>query len=120
MKYNGTTITYYGDGVEMDTDTGQSNDQGVNTYDRFYIGSRVTQDSSFPGLVDDVCVFQRELTDAEIVTVMNGGAGTLPDDYYPLVSPANVYDLEPPTEKKVNFLDYDLVLQKWLEEDFFE
>ncbi|MHC4643040.1 MAG: FN3 associated domain-containing protein, partial [Planctomycetota bacterium] len=73
MSYDGTTITYYGDGILMDTDPGNSNviDLSIQA-DNVHIGSRITQDSSFPGKVDDACIYSKVLSDDEISMVMDG------------------------------------------------
>ncbi|MBN2132924.1 MAG: hypothetical protein JW741_25720 [Sedimentisphaerales bacterium] len=84
MTYDGTTITYYGDGAQMDTDPGKSNviDLSIRG-DRVHIGSRVTQASSFPGKVDDCRVYDYALTDAEVAGLFmpsNPLADTWSDD----------------------------------------
>jgi len=77
MTYDGTTIRYYGDGQLMDTDVGKSNVQDLSASgDRVHIGSRVTQDSSFPGRVSDARIYSRVLTDEEIRQI--GSDVTLP------------------------------------------
>jgi regulation of enolase protein 1 (concanavalin A-like superfamily) len=75
MTYDGTTITYYGDGVYMDTDTGKSNVQDLSIRaDNVHVGSRITQASSFPGKVDDARIYDYAMSDAEIA----GLAGYVP------------------------------------------
>ncbi len=70
MSYNGTTIRYYGDGVPMDTDPAKSNVQDLSiSGDRVHVGSRITQTSSFPGMVDDAVIYSVQLTDAEIAWI---------------------------------------------------
>ncbi len=70
MTYDGTTITYYGDGVQMDTDEAKSNERDLSIRaDNVHIGSRITQDSSFPGMVDDCRVYDRVLTADEIAAI---------------------------------------------------
>jgi hypothetical protein len=70
MTYDGTTITYYGDGVQVDTDEAKSNVQDLSIRaDRVHIGSRITQGSSFPGMVDDCRVYDRVLTADEIAAL---------------------------------------------------
>ena len=69
MTYDGTTIAYYADGMLTDTEPEEvkSNIRDLSTRgDRVHIGSRVTQDSSFPGDVDDCRVYNRVLSEAEI------------------------------------------------------
>jgi len=113
MTFDGTTITYYGDGdyigqVDMDLSI-----RG----DRVNIGKRNTQASSFPGKVDDARIYNRELSTAEINTVMSG-AEIVPV-YTPLESAANLYDEEPVNSKKINFKDYALLMQEWLLEIYW-
>jgi hypothetical protein len=74
MTYDGTTIRYYGDGVLMDTDPAKSNVQVLVHADRVHVGSRITQDSSFPGKVDDACIYSVVLNEEEIGMVMAGSA----------------------------------------------
>lgn len=70
VTYDGTTIQYYGDGVAMDTDPAKSNVQDLAIRgDRVHIGKRRTQESSFPGLVDDCRVYNRVLTAEEIAEI---------------------------------------------------
>jgi hypothetical protein len=70
--------------------------------------------SFFSGKLDDVRVYNYALTPAEIMSL--AGAGAV---YVPVTSPANISDLEPVLEKKVNFKDYSLLANKWLEEELF-
>jgi hypothetical protein len=73
MSFDGTTITYYGDGVMMDTDPLKSNVVDLSLQaDNVHIGSRITQDSSFPGNVENACIYNRVLSDDEIEMVMAG------------------------------------------------
>jgi hypothetical protein len=75
MTYDGTTITYYGDGKYMDTDVGKSNVRDLSIRgDRVHVGSRITQASSFPGKVDDARVYDYCMTEGQIATV----AGVVP------------------------------------------
>jgi hypothetical protein len=70
MTYDGTTIRYYGDGKAMDTDPGKSNVQDLSIRgDRVFIGSRVTQNSSFPGEVSDARIYNYALSPGEVADV---------------------------------------------------
>jgi hypothetical protein len=72
MTYDGTTIRYYGDGIEMDTDEAKSNVRDLAIRgDRVHIGKRRTQESSFPGRVDDCRVYNRVLSAEEIAEIGN-------------------------------------------------
>jgi hypothetical protein len=73
-----------------------------------------SQGSFFSGKLDDVRVYNYALTPAEIMSL--AGAGAV---YVPVTSPANISDLEPVLEKKVNFKDYSVLANKWLEEEMF-
>ncbi|MHC4112420.1 MAG: LamG-like jellyroll fold domain-containing protein, partial [Planctomycetota bacterium] len=70
MTYDGSKIEYYGNGQLMDTDLGKSNVIDLSARaDRVHIGSRVTQDSSFPGNVEDARVYNIALTAGQIATL---------------------------------------------------
>ncbi len=71
MTYDGIQIAYFLDGMAIDTDEGKSNVINLVTADRVHIGSRITQGSSFPGSVDDCRVYNRVLSEEEIVWAMN-------------------------------------------------
>jgi hypothetical protein len=71
---------------------------------------------SWDGLVDDVRVYEVELTAAEVQTVMNGGDLPVVDVYVPLTSVANISDEEPANSKKVNFKDFAVLADQWLEQ----
>jgi hypothetical protein len=73
-----------------------------------------SQGSFFSGKLDDVRVYNYALSPAEIMSL--AGAGAV---YVPVTSPANISDLEPVLEKKVNFKDYSVLANKWLEEEMF-
>jgi hypothetical protein len=79
MTYNGSRIEYYADGMWKDTEpeSAKSNNRDLSIRaDRVYIGSRITQDSSFPGDVDDARVYNYALSPAEIA----GLAGYVPEN----------------------------------------
>jgi hypothetical protein len=71
--YDGTTISWYGDGLLV----GSAARAGLNTQGDVRIGKRIDTGGFFPGLVDEVQIFSRVLSEAEI----GGLAGTtLPFD----------------------------------------
>ena len=70
-------------------DTTTTNDaRDVSSAEPFAIGARVDGlDSSYNGMVDEVGVWSRELTSAEVTSLYNGGSGLT----YPFASgPANI------------------------------
>jgi len=47
---------------------------------------------------------------------MNGGTLPAMEIYSPVASPAEIYSAEPINSKKVNFKDYAILTDQWLEE----
>ena len=74
------------------------------------------ENGSWDGLVDDVRVYEVALTAAEVQTVMNGGDVPVVDVYVPLTSVANISDEEPANSKKVNFRDFAILADEWLQQ----
>jgi hypothetical protein len=66
------------------------------------------------GEIDDVRIYNRAITDEEILYLYTEGQGE--PVYAPLMSPANLYDEEPQYEKSVNLLDFAIMVERWLEE----
>jgi hypothetical protein len=84
VTYDGTTIRYYGDAVAMDSDVAKSNVQNLAIRgDRVHIGKRRTQESSFPGWVDDCRVYDRVLAGEEIAEIVMALAA-------PVIRPADI------------------------------
>ncbi|MCK4294226.1 MAG: LamG domain-containing protein, partial [Planctomycetes bacterium] len=107
--YDGTTAAWYGDGQLIGSVA-----VAINTPDNVHVGKRDDNSNFFSGLVDDVRIYSYALSHNEIVSLYG-------DDplYIPLTSAANISDNEPVNEKKVNFLDYAMLMQRWLDEDLF-
>ena len=64
--------------------------------------------------MDDVRIYDTVLTAEEILSI----AG-IPEIYNELTSVANVYDKEPQNSKVVDFKDYALLADRWLDEGLF-
>jgi hypothetical protein len=67
--YDGTTLTWYGDGLRVggsSTSTVLGGPIVFNTVDNVQIGKRWDNDNHFPGLVDEVQIFNRPLSATEI------------------------------------------------------
>ena len=77
----------------------------------FQVGRYGWPDSYFNGMIDEFKLYNYALSHGEILSAAN--MGTL---YVPVASPANVSDLEPTLQKKVNFKDYAELLLRWLDE----
>jgi len=70
MTYDGTTIVYFADGVQMDSDLAKSNVRDLSiSADRVHIGSRITSVFSFPGHVDDAVIYNRVLSAGEVLSL---------------------------------------------------
>ncbi len=74
---------------------------------------------SWNGLIDDVRIFNYPLSATEIATVKAGGTLPAKDVHYPLASPAEVYDAEPAGSRSINFKDYAVLMDRWLDEGLF-
>jgi hypothetical protein len=73
------------------------------------------QAQTFNGDLDDVRIYNRTLTAAEVAYL----ADTTPGDgelHIPVPSAAEVYQKEPEGQRRVDFKDFAMVANKWLEE----
>jgi hypothetical protein len=113
MSYDGTTITYYGDGLEMDTDVAKSNVRNLVHADNVHAGKRATQDTYFPGLVDDARIYSVQLSKEEIAYLGTNGA---PSIHLPIVSDADLYQGEAPGNQWINLKDYSVLAEQYLDE----
>nr|NIU60111.1 hypothetical protein [Phycisphaerae bacterium]NIW95545.1 hypothetical protein [Phycisphaerae bacterium] len=113
MSYDGTTIRYYGDGIEMDTEPSKSNDRVLTHADLVHVGKSATQGTCFPGKVDETRIYSVVLSKEEIAYLSTNGAPTL---HVPISSDADLYKDETPGSQWINFRDYALLADKYLEE----
>jgi len=96
--YNGTTIRWYGDGRFVG-----SEDRVLNTNDNIQMGKRADNTNYFPGRVDEVYIYNRALSDAQIAWL----AG-----YTSVFSiPADLHQ-----DNVINFKDFAVLADSWLEE----
>jgi hypothetical protein len=109
-----TTATIYLDGVVIGVNTAVTlTPSDIGTTTQNWLGrSQYSADGYYNGLLDDFLIYNYALSHGEILGVAE--MGTL---YVPVTSPANVSDIEPVTQKKVNFKDYAELLLRWLEEN---
>ena len=68
----------------------------------------------FDGLIDDVRIYDKALSETEIASVMAGG--TVVTFYHPVESPMNLVDPEPTGSRAVNFADFAAFVDEWAEE----
>jgi hypothetical protein len=91
-------------GIPLSQDT---NDLGV--------GSRPCDEGRpFCGTIDDVRVYNYALSETEILYI--GGWDAV---YVPLESPANIYDQEVPGYRAVNFRDFAVLVERWLDKAYW-
>jgi hypothetical protein len=128
MSYDNLTyVDVYVDGLHAANHWVKSFDDpqtiGTNNYDIFIGassgeiqggGAYGNPATGFKGLIDDVRVYDRALTQIEIASVMADA-----DLYVPLDSLANLYDVEGMNSKIINFKDYQLLATEWLEDTAF-
>jgi hypothetical protein len=113
---SGQLIRFYIDGQE-DTPTGRDpNTVGTITGVVALIvgkgGKDQNADQSWDGLIDDVRIYNYALSDGEIAYLAtDGGAGI----HIPIASDADLYQGEAPGNQWINFKDYCLIADQYLE-----
>jgi hypothetical protein len=68
-------------------------------------------DRPLKATVDDVRIYNRALTSAEVAYLATGGSG-----YVPLNSRVNIWDAEPAGKKAINIKDLAVLLDVWLQQ----
>ncbi|HUT31166.1 MAG TPA: LamG-like jellyroll fold domain-containing protein [Sedimentisphaerales bacterium] len=70
----------------------------------------------FDGDINSVRIYTRVLSPEEVCYLSNAATGRLEGVcHYELISPANIWDYEPPGQKQVNFRDYKQLADNWLQ-----
>jgi len=67
------------------------------------------------GIIDDVRIYDRALSEAEIISITDGSLGPAAD-YHPIDSPADLYKGEPQGQQWINFRDFSILADDWLVE----
>lgn len=65
----------------------------------------------FDGLIDDVRIYNKALSETEITSVMSGGTSVT--GYHAVASPMNLVEPEPSGQRSVNFADFAAFLDTW-------
>lgn len=114
MYEHNEAMYLYIDGV-IDVSSPTGGDINISEWD-VCIGCNFQGDArrEWDGEIDDVRIYNRVLTDEEILYLSTEGQGE--PVYAPLVSPANIYDEEPQYQKSVNLMDFAIMVEDWLEE----
>jgi hypothetical protein len=101
-SYDGTTIRWYGDGRLMGSDSSRV----LNTRDQVHMGKRDDNENYFPGRVDEVRIYNRALSEAEVAWL---AGHTLP-----LSIPADLHQ-----DDVINFKDFAVLADSWLNQLFW-
>jgi hypothetical protein len=73
-----------------------------------------TWHDEYSGQIDDFQVFDSALSVEQVGHLASNGTG-----YIPVIAIMNIYDEEPEGSKSVNFRDYALLLESWLEKQYW-
>ncbi len=114
--HDGINLSWYGDGLPVGTDV-----VDVNTVDNVQMGKRADNDNYFNGLIDDARIYNRALTAPEVAHLVDiydnsPGDGQL---HIPVPSIANIYNGEPEGSQWVNFMDFAVLANEWLEKELY-
>ncbi|MHC4156004.1 MAG: LamG domain-containing protein, partial [Planctomycetota bacterium] len=110
--YDGNEMTSYVNGEVEGTRTPGPNELYADVNDGLGIGGRYGSGADFEGKIDDVRVYDRAVTRAEIAYIASGGDGLIP-----LESEANFYSGEDP--EVIDFKDYATLFDYWGDEQLW-
>jgi hypothetical protein len=110
--YDGATAQLFVDG-KLDGALATAGAIAKNTQKVFIGGNSEQTARLWKGAIDDVWVYSRALTEAEVryLADQTPGDGKL---YVPLMSPAELYRAEPVNQKSVNLKDFAQLAKEWL------
>jgi len=98
-SYDGTTIKWYGDGRLIGSDSTRV----LASPDNIHIGKRDDNENYFPGRVDEVYIYNRALSDAQVAWLAGyTSAFSIPADLH--------------QDNVINFKDFAKLADSWLEE----
>jgi hypothetical protein len=112
--FDGTTGTLYRNGKQVGSGAWSL---GPDTEAAMVFGAcQANGGNPYNGALDEVRMYNRALSEAEIAYLVANGSATL---YVPVFSDADLYDVEPQGSKAVNFKDYAILVDQWLEEQLW-
>ncbi|MHC4645265.1 MAG: LamG domain-containing protein [Planctomycetota bacterium] len=111
--YDGSTVACYVNGSPEDSDVIGAIPL-LQDSNALAIGNAVDAYRAFIGTVDDVQVYEYGLSDAEIAHIATGGSS-----YMPLMAETNLYNAEPQGDRAVNFRDYAVLMDNWLQKVYW-
>jgi hypothetical protein len=110
--YDGSVISFYINGrLETSDSLSVPLLQDSNS---LAIGDAVDGDRAFVGKVDDVRVYNYGLSAENVAHIATNGSG-----YMPLLAETNLYNTESQGNRAVNFRDYALLMESWLEKVYW-
>ena len=112
--YDGNAVKLYVNG-QLDAEDTTGGLAMLHDTNDLCIGNRSDgNDRAFVGTIDDVRVYNYALSGDEVAYIATQTTG-----YVPLNSRVNIYDEEPRSEKVVNFRDFAVLLNSWLNKEFW-
>jgi hypothetical protein len=114
LTFDGTTGTLYRNGLQVSSGPFSL---GPDTVAAMVFGAcQANGGNPYNGALDEVRLYNRALSREEIAYVISNGAATL---HIPVQSVADLYDQEPEGSKSVNFKDYAILADQWLDEQLW-
>ncbi|MCJ7777247.1 MAG: LamG domain-containing protein [Sedimentisphaerales bacterium] len=111
--YDGTQVKLYIDG-ELRNTKDHVGPIASNAYNVNIGADSEKADRFYNGVIDDVRIYNRALSGAEITSIMGGSVGSI-SHYHPELSPAELYEAEAQGSGAVNFRGFALLANMWLE-----
>jgi len=95
---------------------------GINTEQELLIGAGSNEgpdhDYYFEGMIDDVRIYDKALSEVEVGTIMDGTLGNV-SEHHPLTTPAELYDAEEPGQRSIDFKDFAVLMSRWNDTDMW-
>jgi len=107
----------YLDGVLVEFDEGGDGDLENNEEPVLIGANSESPGRRWPGYIDEVRIYNRALSPAEILVDMSGAIP--PEANYPVASDAELYTKEPLGSRVVNFKDFAILANDWLSDTFW-
>jgi hypothetical protein len=107
--YDGSAVYLYVDGI-LDNTENASGAMNNSSYGVYIGANEEASERDWNGLIDDVRIYNRGLSHGEILDLIGES-----EIYQPVRSAANLFDEEPKLFKSVNFKDYAVMAESWLE-----
>lgn len=107
------TIAIYHDGTELCSQSDPNQTTNIDTIDIQQLNLAYITYATWPGAIDDLRIYNYALNSAEIAYIATDGTGSI---QLPLATPADMY---PSTPNIVNFQDYALLANNWMQQQLW-